>query len=455
MFSSGLYLLILLLAAVIFIIYSTAKVKLHAFLVLIVTAFGVGLLAGLPLSEVIETVTTGFGNTLNYIGIIIAAGSIIGVLLEKGGGALVMAETIVKWIGKARSVLAMSITGSVISIPVFCDSGFIILSPLIRSLAEKANKSLATYAVALSMGLYTTHVFVPPTPGPIAAAAELGANIGWVMLIGIIVSIPVLVVTWLFAEYLGSKIYITPEFTETPSTTKQGNGSENFDKPGVWKAFSPILVPLILIALKSITELPGQPFGTNMYTEFILFIGDPNIALLLGVVLAFYTVSAGGEQVYRNWVQQSLEKAGSIILITGAGGALGSIMQSTELGAYLGGSISNLELNTLSILLPFLLAAALKTTLGSSTVAIITTASIFTPMLADLQFDIGFGPVLVTLAIGAGAMTVSHANDSYFWVVCQFTNMSVEEAYKLQTVSSGVAGITGIITVYTLSLFLL
>jgi len=454
MFSGGIYLLSLLFAAVVFIIYSTAKIKLHAFLVLITAAFGIGLLAGLPLGNVIETVTSGFGSTLNYIGIIIAAGSIIGILLEKGGGALVMAETIVKWIGKARSVLAMSITGSVISIPVFCDSGFIILSPLIRSLADKADKSLATYAVALSMGLYTTHVFVPPTPGPIAAAAELGANIGWVMLVGIIVSIPVLIITWLFAEYLGNKIYISPDLVESAQVKQKGN-TQNAQKPGVLKAFLPILTPLILIALKSITELPGRPFGDSTITEIILFIGDPNIALLLGVLLAFYAVSAKGEEVYRSWVQESLEKAGSIILITGAGGALGSVMQSTELGSYLGSSISSLQLNTLSILLPFLLAAALKTTLGSSTVSIITTASIITPMLANLHFEAGFGPVLVTLAIGAGAMTVSHANDSYFWVVCQFTNMSVEEAYKLQTVSSGVAGLTGIITVYMLSLFLM
>lgn len=456
--SSGLYLILLLFLAVAFIIYGTAKLKLHAFLVLLVTAIGLGLTAGLPLADVISAVTDGFGSTVGYIGIIIAAGSIIGTMLEKSGGALVMAESIIKWIGKARTIFAMSLTGSIISIPVYCDSGFIILSPLNKSLAKKANRSVATYAVALSMGLYATHVFVPPTPGPIAAAAELDASIGLVMLLGIAVTIPVLFTTYFYAKYIGDKIHIDPDretVTEPESQQNFEKQNSSHQKPTVFKAFLPIAVPLILIALNSLTELFGGSTGSSKVVSMIQFLGDPNIALLLGVFFAFLTIEQKGATVYRDWVGTALEQAGAIILITGAGGALGTIMQQTDIGSYLGSNLSQLNLDTLSIFLPFILAAALKTTLGSSTVAIITSASLLNPLLGDLGLATALGTVLVTLAIGAGAMTVSHANDSYFWVVCQFSNMKVSEAYKLQTISSGIAGVTGIIMVFVLSLFLI
>lgn len=456
--SSGLYLILLLILAVAFIIYGTAKLKLHAFLVLLVTAVGLGLAAGLPLQDVISGVTEGFGQTVGYIGIIIAAGSIIGTMLEKSGGAVVMAESIIRWIGKARTIFAMSLTGAIISIPVYCDSGFIILSPLNKSLAKKANRSVATYAVALSMGLYATHVFVPPTPGPIAAAAELDASIGLVMLLGIAVTIPVLVTTYFYAKYIGNKIYINParktvSGTESqPEVEKQQN---SLQKPTVSKAFLPISVPLILIALNSVTELFGESMGNSSAFSVIQFLGDPNIALLLGVFLSFLLIEQKGATVYRNWVGTALKQAGAIILITGAGGALGTIMQETDIGSYLGSNLSHLNLGRMSIFLPFILAAALKTTLGSSTVAIITSASLINPLLGDLGLSTALGTVLVTLAIGAGAMTVSHANDSYFWVVCQFSNMNVSEAYKLQTVSSGIAGLTGIVVIFVLTIFLL
>jgi len=295
--SSGLYLILLLFLAVAFIIYGTAKLKLHAFLVLLVTAIGLGLAAGLPLADVISAVTDGFGSTVGYIGIIIAAGSIIGTMLEKSGGAVVMAESIIRWIGKAQTIFAMSLTGSIISIPVYCDSGFIILSPLNKSLAKKANRSVGTYAVALSMGLYATHVFVPPTPGPIAAAAELDASIGLVMLLGIAVTVPVLFTTYFYAKYIGDKIHIDPDReTVTEPESQQNIEKQNsfHQKPTVFKAFLPIAVPLILIALNSITELFGESGGGSTTVQVIQFLGDPNIALLLGVFFAFLTIEQKG-----------------------------------------------------------------------------------------------------------------------------------------------------------------
>ena len=449
----GYILLALLAAAILFIVYSTARVKLHPFLALLLASFGVGLLSGLPPDETIAAITNGFGNTLGAIGIVIAAGTIIGSLLGKSGGTVVIANLILRWIGKARSALAMSITGAIVSIPVFCDSGFVILSPLNRSLASKANKSLALYAVALSMGLYATHVFVPPTPGPIAAAGTLNADIGAVIILGLVVTVPVMIATYVFATFMGNRIYIDPEAADpagvpaaaSPSRTDTGN------PPGPFSALLPILAPMLLIALGSIAALPAEPFGDGWPATAILFLGDPNTALILGVFFAFRTIRTRNAKVYGDWVGDGLKSAGVIILITGAGGAFGNVLRATNVGDFLGHTLAGWNLG---ILLPFLIAAALKTVQGSSTVSIITTASIMVPLLPGIGMAGGVGPELVTLAIGAGSMTVSHANDSYFWVVSQFSGMDVTQAYRLQTLGSAVAGITGIMAVFLLSLLL-
>ena len=442
----GGWLLVILAAAILFIIWGTARVGLHAFLVLLLAAYGVGLVAGLPAADVISAITSGFGGTLSSIGIVIAAGTIIGFILERNGGAKVMAETVLKVLGEARSALAMAVTGAVVSIPVFCDSGFVILSPLNRSLAARAGKSMALYAVALSMGLYSTHVFVPPTPGPIAAAGTLGADLGFVILLGLVVAIPAVAVTYWYATYMGKRIYIEP-----PKAVAGEQAEEPERRPSVAAAFAPILVPVILIALKSVADYPSHPMGTGFIAKFFSFMGNPVTALLLGVFLAFWATGRWDEKVIRDWVDTGLRSAGNIILITGAGGALGKVLQTTPIADYLGSSLATFSLG---IFLPFVISAAIKTAQGSSTVAMITTSAIISPMLPAMGLATGLGPVLATLAVGAGAMTVSHANDSYFWVVSQFSGMNVAQAYKLQTVASGIAGVVGIITIWILSLFL-
>jgi GntP family gluconate:H+ symporter len=445
----GYLLLGLLIAAIVFIIYSTVWLKLHPFLALLIAAFGVGLLSGLPAQKTITSITKGFGDTLGAIGIVIAAGTIIGSLLEKSGGMIVIANKVIHWIGQARSALAMSITGAIVSIPVFCDSGFVILSTLNRSLASKTRQSLAIYATALSMGLYTTHVFVPPTPGPIAAAGTLHADIGSVILLGLLVTIPVIFITYLFALFMGRRVFIDPgDIEPTDQSDTEEPQPADSERPGFIMAILPIVVPVFLIAIGSIGALPSKPFGTGIAETITGFLGNPTVALLIGVFFAFLTVSGHGKQAYGEWVGEGLKSAGTIILITGAGGAFGSILQATHIGGFLGQSLANWNLG---IFLPFVIGAALKTAQGSSTVAIITTASIMVPLLSVIGMAHGLGPVLVTLAIGAGAMTVSHANDSYFWVVSQFSGMDVSQAYRLQTVGSAVAGVTGICAVFVLS----
>ena len=451
---SGWLLIVLLIAAIVFIVFATAQFRLHPFLVLLVTAYALGLLAGLPPGEVLTAITDGFGGTIGSIGIIIAAGTIIGVVLERSGGAQVMADTIIGWVGQARSVLAMSITGSVVSIPVFCDSGFVILAPLARSLASKAERSMAVYAVALSMGLYTTHVFVPPTPGPIAAAGTLNADVGLVIILGLVTTVPVLLTTYFFARWMGERIFIDPD-TATPegeeAQAESAAESRRDDPPAAWRAFLPILLPIVLIAFNSVASLPAAPLGDGAFAALLRFLGDPNTALLIGVFVAFFvTAQVRGEELTQDAVMRSLRIAGPIILITGAGGALGSVLRSTPITDFLE---QNLALASLGIFLPFLLAAALKTAQGSSTVAIVTAAAIVAPLVGTIGLGSSVGLALTTLAIGAGAMTVSHANDSFFWVVSQFSGMDVSQAYRLQTVGSAIAGVTGMATVFVLSLF--
>jgi gluconate:H+ symporter, GntP family len=467
--TSGPVLIGLLVLAIVFIVWATARAKWHPFLVLLAAAYGVGLLGGLSAQESIDAIVAGFGGTAGYIGIVIAAGTVIGVVLERSGGALVMAEAVVRWVGRARAALAMSLTGAVVSIPVFCDSGFVILSPLNRSLAARSRTSMATFAVALAMGLYTTHVFVPPTPGPIAAAGALGADIGLVMIFGVLVTLPVLATTYAFARFAGDRIWIDPgpDPTAAAGAVADDSGSATDpvaepdgaplqgERPAAWMAFAPVLLPTLLIALRSVADLPARPFGEGMATAVLRFLGNPNTALLLGVALALWTVRRRPAEERGRWVGDGLTAAGGIILITAAGGALGRVLQTTPIGDYLGATLGDLRLGTLNILLPFLIAAALKTALGSSTVAIITTASIVAPLLPGFELAAGVGPVLATLAISAGAMLVSHANDSFFWVVSQFSGMTVSQAYRLHTVASAVAGVTGIVSVLLLSLVLL
>lgn len=456
---SGPILITILVGAVIFVIVATARYKVHPFLVLLAASYGVGLLSGLPVATTVGAITEGFGGTVGYIGIVIAAGTIIGAVLEQTGGAHVMAEAVLRVIGRARALVAMTVTGAVVSIPVFCDSGFIILSPLNRSLAERSGESMATHAVALSLGLYTTHVFVPPTPGPIAAAGELGAELGLVIVFGLLVTIPVLAASYGFARWMGRRIHIDPA-EALPSPTEHasaGNAgpASKLSAGSVSGAFLPIGLPVVLISLHSLANLPGRPLGDGALRSVLGLLGNPNTALLIGAGIALVVGREALRRVESDWLGDALKHAGLIILITGAGGAFGKVLQATPIGAYLGDLISSANLGAFTVVIPFLLASALKTALGSSTVAIITSASILFPMLAGMGLDGTWGAVLTTLAIGAGAMTVSHANDSYFWVVSQFSGMSVSQAYRLQTVGSAVAGVTGIMAVLVLAFILL
>lgn len=456
--TSGTWLIIALVVVVAFVVWTTARVRMHAFLALILSAFLMGFLAKMPLNKLLDAITSGFGSTVSSIGIVIALGAAMGTILEKSGGAQAMAQSMLRLVGKARASLAMALTGYIVSIPVFCDSGFIILSPLNKALARQVRKSVVVMGIALSMGLYATHTLVPPTPGPIAAAGALGADLGLVIIYGLIAAFPAMLAGWWFAERYASRYAAAEDdgALAAPELAAAGEGrpakrSEQQTLPSATKSFLPIVVPVVLILLKSIADLPSRPLGTGFWMALFDFIGHPVAALTIGTFLALWTVPKITADVWQKWLGEGIGTAGWIVLITAAGGALGSVIRQTELAGFVGSSLSQWHLG---IFLPFLISAALKTAQGSSTVALITTSALIAPLLPALGFESASAKALVVLAIGAGSMVVSHANDSYFWVVTQLTGMDTPTGYRTQTLGTLVTGIVAIVTVFVMSLIL-
>ncbi len=443
----SIWLPVLVLLSIIFVVISTVRWRLHPFLALIFASYLFGLLSGTKFPEIVKSIADGFGGTLSSIGIVIAAGTIIGTFLEKSGGVLSLAEFVLKITKRKNVPLAVDIIGYMTAIPMVCDSGFIILSPLNRVLTKRAKLSLSTTAIALSLGLYATHT-MPPTPGPVAAAGILGADLGLTIILGFLASIPAVVVGWLFSIKVASKIHIEPD----EELTDEGIEERLKEAPSVFKSLLPIILPIVLILLKSISDLPIMPFGNGSFKEVISLVGHPVTALLIGVVAAFAIpkrltrdmVSVNG------WVGEAFFRAGSIILITAAGGAFGKVLQNSGIADIVGTSLSKANLG---IWLPAIIAAILKTAQGSSTVAIITTASLLSPLMDSLGFSSPIAKALIVVAIGAGSMIASHANDSYFWVVTQSSKMDVKIGYKLHTLGTLLQGLASVIAVWVMSLF--
>jgi GntP family gluconate:H+ symporter len=443
--TSGLGLFAIIIIAVVGMIILISKFKWHPFIVLLLAAYFVGLVAGLPVETTINVIKKGFGGILGNIGIVIIAGTIIGTILEKTGAALTMANSILNLVGKKKSALTMSLTGFVTSIPVFCDSGFVILSPINRARAEKSKVSLAVMATALSSGLYATHCLVPPTPGPIIMADTLKADLGMVILTGLGVSIPVMIAGYIYAIKVASKNFIpaNPEVSLEELLEKYGK------LPGAFRSFAPIVLPIILIAFKSIADFPSAPFGTGFVKDLFDFIGNPVTALIMGIGLALTLIPKQEKASTNKWIGDGIKHSASILAITGAGGALGMILRELPLADALSSSL--LQYN-IGLFLPFLIAMLLKTAMGASTVAMIITSAMVAPLMTQMGMTSDMARVLVVLAIGAGSMTVSHANDSYFWVVSQFSDMDTSTAYKCQTGVTLVQGIVSIVIIQLIAL---
>jgi GntP family gluconate:H+ symporter len=472
--------LISLIAGILLIVLLTARYRVHAFFALLVSCFVVGLGVQLPVAEIITAMKDGFGNIMKSIGLIIVFGTVLGVILEHTGSTRVMADYILRKTGEHRAPLAMNLTGLLVGLPIFCDSGYVVLSGLNKSLAARTGIPMAVMAVSLATGLYSIHCLVPPHPGAAAAAGIMGVDFGRLILIGAGIAIPAALCGYLWANYAGKKSPLAqPEAILMPK--------EAGALPAVFRAFLPVLVPVVLIALRSFLSIEKSGSG---WRSVFFALGDPVAALAIGILLALLakpalnirktpiperfsgsgpaspdnrlsgslekrsggndpaTAAIGKEPAIRKTVwgkgelssllQDGAEKAGGILVIIGAGGAFGSVLAATHLGEQM--SVS-MPLGRLGIFFPFLLTFVLKTAQGSSTVAIITAASIIHPLLPALDLNTANGQLLCILSMGAGSMMISHANDAYFWVVAKFSGLDMRTMLRVYTLGSVIMGI--------------
>ena len=449
---TGFPLIIAFVLAIVVMIVAISKYKIHPFLSIMSVSLILALIAGIPLGDIAGVIGAGFSGTFSSIGIVIILGALIGTVLEKTGAALKLADMVVKLVGQKNPELAIELMGWVVSIPVFCDSGFVILDPIRRAMVRRTRTSSVAMTVALSAGLYISHVFIPPTPGPIAAASTLGIgdNLLLVMGMGVLASILPLIAGLLFAKYIGKSVKSadeTGDSTETAKTYEELVAS--FGKlPGGFDALAPIIVPIVLMALGSIASMAGW---TGVAFDLFNFLGKPIIALAVGTIFAVIQLAATkklGE--FYDLTNDTLKVTGPILFVTAAGGVLGKVIATSDMVNFITEHAT--VLGSVGIFFPFLLAAILKSAQGSSTVAITTTAGIVAPLLGAIGMSTPAEIALVVMAIGAGAMTVSHANDSYFWVVTNFGQMTPEQGYKTQTMMTLVLGLASMVGIFILSL---
>lgn len=468
---TGIPLIITFVVSIVIMIVAISKFKVHPFLAIMGIALLLAIVVGIPLVDIAATDTAparqgiatiigaGFSGTFSSIGIVIILGALVGTLLERTGAAIKLADMVVHLVGKKRPELAIMIMGWIVSIPVFCDSGFVILDPIRKALRRRTQASSVAMTVALSAGLYASHVLIPPTPGPIAAAGSAGLadNLILVMGMGALISIPALIAAYFYALYIGKKIK-TPEDQEDSSLVSQTYEqlvAEYGKLPGGFAALSPILMPIALMALSSVVVAMKM---TGDFVPILRFLGNPVIALTVGLLFGVYLLLSSGKiGEFNALTNDTLKIVGPILFVTAAGGVLGRVIASAGFVEYIKANASAIA--TVGIFFPFIISAILKTAQGSSTVAIVTTAGMLGSYAATDSLMVALGlnnPVLAALAvmaIGAGAMTVSHANDSYFWVVTNFGQMKAEEGYLTQTAVTLVMGIAAMAGIFAVSLF--
>ena len=429
---------LLLLLAVGWIIVGTSRYKMHPFLVLLSASIFLAIGTGVPLKELPLLLGKGFGKTTQSIGLLILFGTIIGVVLEVSHATQTLAKVLLNGLQKLPLPYAVSCIGYLVSIPVFCDSAFVILSSLNKSLSAQTKTPLVALTVALSTGLFAPHVLVPPTPGPLAAAANLELeNLFLLIVFGGILAFILILAGAAYASFLARK------FTYQPTSSIESQEEEHKVLPSFSRAIAPIIAPIILMAIG--TFLSFIPFSTPLlfFKEMLKVICTPTFALGIGVLLSFRLLNHTAIPV-NDLVHKGISVAAPILVITGMGGTLGLIIQQLPLTEFIE---SNLTQSSWGLMVPFLVAAILKTAQGSSTVAIITASSIVFPLLAVLGLDSEMGKIWVILAVGVGSMTVSHANDSYFWIVSQMGGLDIKTAYRHHSFGTFLQGSLGIVLV--------
>ena len=457
---SGGFMIAAFVVAIAVMILAISKWKVHPFLAIMGVALVLAIAIGLPLSTIPQTIGKGFSSIFASIGIVIILGTLIGMILEKTGAAVRLADVIMRVIGPKHPQLAILLIGWLVSVPVFCDSGFVIVNPIRKWLGKKSNCPSATLTVALAAGLMVSHVLIPPTPGPIAAAGLVGleSNLILVIAFGTLVSIVPLIAAYFYATYIGKRVKSLDDI----DTVAVSNAYNERQLPTTLASIMPIILPIILMALGSVASMAG--IG-GVAGEILIFLGKPIIALAAGLLSALPLLSKcnnvsptkGKMEILNDITQDALKVSGPIIFITAAGSVLGQVIVEAGFVQYIQQNADALQ--SLGLFFPFIIAAILKSAQGSSTVALTTTAGLmgFYTSNASLMYALGLiTPVdaaLVVMAIGAGAMTVSHANDSYFWVVTNFGGLSPQDGYKTQTAVTGIMGVTAMLFIWVISLF--
>ena len=442
---TGAAFLIVFVAAVVLMLLMISRWKIHPFLSIMLVALVLALLAGIPMPQVPKVIGEGFASTFTSIGIVIILGALIGAILEQTGAALTLADAVIRLVGEKRPGLALELMGWIVSIPVFCDSGFVILNPIRKALVKRTGAPSVTLTVCLACGLYIAHVFIPPTPGPIAAAQTLGIGEDLLLLmgLGVVTSVFPLTAGYLYARFIGGRIKASDDNSEQTAESYEALKAGFGQLPGLAFSLASLVVPIVLMALSSIAAMLHW---SGWAGDLCLFVGHPMIALAVGALLAVLLLAKSGKstELFR-LTDETLRTVGPILFVTAAGSVLGRVIAASGLMEYITEEAPVLQ--TLGVVFPFLVAALFKSAQGSSTVAITTTAGLIAPLLPALGLESSAEISLAVLAIGAGAMTVSHANDSYFWVVTRFGGLSVKDGYRSQTLATlvmGLAAITGI-----------
>lgn len=457
--------LIGLLIGIVVLIFLVLKTKVQAFLALIICTVIVGVVGGMPLSNttlddgttlgIVNSITGGFGSTLGSIGIIIGFGVMMGQIFEATGAAKRMAFTFLKLFGKKREEEALCLTGFLVSIPIFCDSGFVVLSPIAKAISKATKKSVIGLGVALAAGLVITHSLVPPTPGPLGVCGIFGIDVGSFILLSIVLGIPMAIGCIAYSRlYLSKKYFQIPDdngdFISMPYQEPDYENAFHMDEeglPGTFSSFAPLLLPIVLILINTVATALGATTGIM---EVLIFLGQPIIAVGLGLVLAIFTL---GRVLDRHTalteMEKGMESAGIIMLVTGGGGALGQIIKDSGLGTYMAEGLAQTAIPI--IVLPLIISTLMRFIQGSGTVAMTTAASISAPIIIAA----GVNPTLGAIACCVGSLFFGYFNDSYFWVVNR--TLGVKEAKDqliTWSVTSTIAWAIGVVEVLILSIFM-
>jgi gluconate:H+ symporter, GntP family len=440
---TGNMLILVFIFALAFLFFLILKLKVDPFLSLITIAIITALIMGFKLNEVAGIVSGGFGNTLMGVGILIGLGVIFGEFLAASGAIEKIAQAVLKGFGNRRSVAGLGLTGTVVSIPVFFDAAFVILSGLIKSLSKKTGISVVSFVTALGIGLIVSHSMVPPTPGPLVVTENTNADLGLFILYAIICAIPAtLVGGYLYGLFIGKRVNPSGDFDENAGTDENNPKPKKEISTGL--SLFMLSLPIILILLNTLSQLL---FPNTSISAVLGFIGEKNVALLISVLAAIIILKPYISIPYQQLYSQAINSAGIIILITGAGGAFGAVINESGIGDHLIETMQSWSIPVL--LLAFIFSQILRASLGSATVALVTTSSILGPAAGDL----GVSPILLGLAICSGAIGLSLPNDSGFWVVNKFGKLTIVQTLKAWTIGGFLAGLTSLTMVYILSLF--